>query len=136
MSAHNRSPLAIPTKQRALFLTERNGNFTGRETDIPTPEPGELLVEVQAAGLNPFCLDDQEYSIMTEKYPAILGYDIASVVKELGISSSRNLDFTLISGLTECTLHNATTYAREASSSTASLPLMSPQRFVVFTVCV
>ena len=70
--------------QKALFLTELKGSFTVRETEIPVPGRGELLVEVQAAGLNPMDWGIQEMGLIVKEYPAILGTDGASIVKELG----------------------------------------------------
>src|SRR5215211_5496876 len=57
--------------------------------DLPTPEigPGEVLIRVRAAGVNPFdwkvadgALEDQ----MKHHFPLILGFDAAGVVERVG----------------------------------------------------
>ena len=74
----------MPSKQKALFLTESKGKWAVQETDVPTPGPGELLVEVQAAGLNPMDWMIQATGMLVENYPAIMGSDAGSIVKEVG----------------------------------------------------
>lgn len=74
----------MPSMQKALFLTERKGQYVVQETDVPIPGPGELLVEVQAAGLNPMDWIVQDLGVVVDNYPAIMGSDIASFVKGLG----------------------------------------------------
>ena len=73
-----------PTQQKALFLTERKGKWAVELTDVPTPGPGEVLVEIQAAGLNPMDHRVQASGRIVDKYPAIMGCDGASVVKQVG----------------------------------------------------
>src|SRR5215216_5514524 len=57
--------------------------------DLPTPEigPGEVLIRVRAAGVNPFdwkvadgALEDQ----MKHQFPLILGFDAAGVIERIG----------------------------------------------------
>ena len=76
----------MPAKQKSLFVLEKQGPFTVQESDIPKPGPGELLVEVHAASLNPVDFAIQAYGIpdIIEKYPTVLGLDAAGIVKELG----------------------------------------------------
>ena len=40
-------------QENALLLLEKQGDFTVGELDVPKPGPGELLVKVIAAGLDP-----------------------------------------------------------------------------------
>lgn len=72
------------TKHKALLLLERKGALTVDDIDIPSPEPGELLVEVQATGLNPFDWMVAKLGIAVGVFPAILGSDSAGIVKEVG----------------------------------------------------
>ena len=74
----------MATKQKSLLLLEPKGSFEIRETDIPTPGPGELLVEVHATALNPVDWKIQQFGIAIEAYPAVLGTDSAGIVKAVG----------------------------------------------------
>ncbi|RPD53634.1 GroES-like protein [Lentinus tigrinus ALCF2SS1-7] len=74
----------MPSQQKALFLDSRQGSLTVRETDKPTPGPGELLVKVEAAALNPIDWMIQAFGVFVEKYPAIIGSDGAGTVVAVG----------------------------------------------------
>lgn len=67
-----------------LFLDSKFGNFTLRPTKTSKPGPGELLVKIEAAGLNPVDWKIQKYGVFVEDYPAIIGTDIAGIVEEVG----------------------------------------------------
>jgi NADPH:quinone reductase-like Zn-dependent oxidoreductase len=71
-------------KQKALFLTEAKGKFTVGITEIPKPGPGEILAEIQATALNPLDWKVQAFGVVYDTFPAILGSDAASIVKEVG----------------------------------------------------
>jgi len=73
-----------PNDQKALFLDSKLGKFTLSDRKVPAPGPGQLLVRVEAAGLNPVDWKIQKYGIFLENYPAIIGTDIAGVVEEVG----------------------------------------------------
>ena len=45
---------------------------------------GEILVKVEATALNPLDWKIQAYGLIVEKYPAILGFDGAGTVVEVG----------------------------------------------------
>lgn len=71
--------------QKALYLQSKQGSFEIVENvDIPKPGAGQLLVRIQASGLNPVDWKIQKYGAWIENYPAILGSDIAGVVEALG----------------------------------------------------
>ena len=55
-----------------------------QEKDIDEPGPGEVLVEVHAAALNPLDWKIHDYDFFISEYPAILGSDAAGVVKKVG----------------------------------------------------
>ena len=74
----------MSSQQKALFLTEANGKFAVGTKEIPKPGPGEVLVEIQATGLNPIEWKIQSFGLFVDKYPALLGTDAASIVKEVG----------------------------------------------------
>lgn len=76
----------MTTQQKALYLQSRLGSFTVGIAEIPTPEAGELLVEIRATALNPVDWKIQDHDIVNliKDYPAILGSDSAGVVKAIG----------------------------------------------------
>lgn len=70
--------------QKSLFLTGRQGSFVVSSVPIPVPGPGQLLLKVYAAALNPVDWKVQANGIIVRDYPAVLGTDIAGTVEELG----------------------------------------------------
>ncbi|KAJ3901126.1 chaperonin 10-like protein [Lentinula edodes] len=70
--------------QQSLVLESKQGNFIISERPIPHLEPGELLVKVQAAGLNPVDWKIQAAGFLVESYPAVLGSDVAGDVEQVG----------------------------------------------------
>ena len=75
----------MPT-HKALFLVEKHGKFAVGDIETPKPGPGELLIEVKAAGVNPrdWKVQSTSLSNFISVYPAVLGMDAAGVVKEVG----------------------------------------------------
>lgn len=69
--------------QKALFQLDPAGTLAVREYPVPSPGPGEILVEIRAAGLNPVDWKMEEFKFVKE-YPAVIGIDAAGVVKVLG----------------------------------------------------
>ena len=70
--------------QTALLLDQKFGKFGLKAIPVPKPGPGDILVKVQAAALNPVDWKAQKYGIFVQEYPALLGTDIAGDVEELG----------------------------------------------------
>ena len=73
-----------PSSQKALLLDAKFGKFVVGTIPVPKPGPGEILVKIQAAALNPVDWKVQKYGIFADKFPAVLGMDIAGGVEELG----------------------------------------------------
>ncbi|KAG1821976.1 chaperonin 10-like protein [Suillus subaureus] len=71
-------------QQKALFLQSKHGQFAVGQHSIPKPGKDELLIQVFSAALNPVDYKVQELGVYAENYPAILGEDIAGIVKEVG----------------------------------------------------
>lgn len=69
--------------QKALFLVDPAGTLAVREYPVPTPGPGEILVEIHAAALNPVDWKMEE-SKLVKAYPAVIGIDAAGIVHALG----------------------------------------------------
>lgn len=72
---------------RAISVSEYRADARLGEHDKPTPGPGQVLVEVQAAGMNPL---DQAIASgafaerLQARFPLILGVDVAGVVESVG----------------------------------------------------
>lgn len=75
---------AATATQKALFLQAKQGEFAVGENKIPKPGSGELLLKLTAVALNPVDWKVQTAGIFVDKYPAILGMDVAGVVEEVG----------------------------------------------------
>ena len=69
---------------KALFLLEKHGNYAVRDTPTPKPGPGELLIEVKATGLNPVDWKIRKYGVFIDKFPTVLGSDVAGDIVGLG----------------------------------------------------
>lgn len=65
--------------------------LTLAEIPRPAPGPGEALLRVQAAGLNPVDFKTRAGGSLASQYknfPVVLGWDVAGVVEELGPGAS------------------------------------------------
>ncbi|KAJ7442714.1 chaperonin 10-like protein [Mycena galericulata] len=71
-------------QQKALVIKEQNAPFTLENWPIPIPGPSQILIKVKAIALNPVDWKQQKYGLFIEKYPVVLGWDIAGDVEELG----------------------------------------------------
>jgi NADPH:quinone reductase-like Zn-dependent oxidoreductase len=74
----------MPSEHLALFIDSKSGPFTLRRNETPTPGAGQLLVKIEASGLNPVDWKIQKYGAYVKEYPVILGTDIAGIVEEIG----------------------------------------------------
>jgi len=62
--------------------------------DLPVPEPGpgDVLVRVHAAGMNPFdwkVIDGALKGVVEHRFPVVMGSDGAGVVEEVGVDVTR-----------------------------------------------
>ena len=78
------SPASIPTKQKALKIIEKGAPFTVVETDVPQPSADEILVRVEAVGLNPVDAYMQSTGFLIEEYHCIIGCEVAGTVVQVG----------------------------------------------------
>src|SRR5262245_54455742 len=71
---------------RALYVDEAGGEFVSRQVPVPTAGPEQVLVRIEASGVNP--LDTKVRAGKAEHarqpLPAILGMDLAGVVVSIG----------------------------------------------------
>lgn len=59
------------------------------DTVRPRPHPGEALVRVRAAGVNPVDWQTRRGDGSDDPFPIILGWDIAGVIEEVGMGVER-----------------------------------------------
>ncbi|KAG6845254.1 hypothetical protein H0H87_011989 [Tephrocybe sp. NHM501043] len=71
-------------QHKALYLDAKCGKFVLGYNDTPKPGNGELLVKIEAVGLNPVDWSIQKWGLFIENFPAILGTDTAGTVVEVG----------------------------------------------------
>ncbi|PCH39325.1 GroES-like protein [Wolfiporia cocos MD-104 SS10] len=70
--------------QKSLLLTAKQGSFAVGTTPIPKPGPGQVLIKIQSAALNPVEWKIQAYGLFIEKFPSVLGSDIAGTIEAVG----------------------------------------------------
>ncbi|KAJ3869875.1 GroES-like protein [Lentinula novae-zelandiae] len=72
--------------QKALVIESPKTPFVLKTVPIPKPGPGEVLVKIIASGLNPvdWVIQTRDYFAPRTPYPAIIGFDIAGDVEEVG----------------------------------------------------
>jgi len=75
----------------ALTLEARGEAEDLRMNTLPTPAPaaGEVLIGVEACGLNPSDFQRARYGVPEWDWPAVLGLDVAGTVQEVGASVTR-----------------------------------------------
>jgi len=95
-SSHVSSHKKFTTK---AAIGDGRGNFTLEEIKVGSPRPGEVLVEIKAAGL---CHTD--WDSMSWKRPLVLGHEGAGIVKEVGegVSHVRAGDHVLLNWAIPC----------------------------------
>jgi D-arabinose 1-dehydrogenase-like Zn-dependent alcohol dehydrogenase len=69
---------------RAVQVTEKGGDFELVERDVPTPGPGDVLVEVEACGVCHSDLFAKEGVFPGVSYPVVPGHEVAGRVAALG----------------------------------------------------
>jgi NADPH2:quinone reductase len=76
---------------RALVLEAPNAPFASQQIPRPVAAPGQVLVEIAASGVNP--LDTKiragQAAHAKHPFPAVLGMDLAGVVKSVGAGVER-----------------------------------------------
>ena len=70
--------------QKSLVIPALGAAFEVIERPVPKPQPGEVLVKIHAAGLNPVDAVNQKLGLFIKEYPAVIGMDCAGVVEEVG----------------------------------------------------
>ncbi|KAI0355517.1 GroES-like protein [Trametes cingulata] len=77
----------IPTKQKSLLLRQESTPYVLEETPVPTPGPGDVLVQLRACALNPVdwaIVDPPLSKFLVKQWPHFPGCDGAGVVVAVG----------------------------------------------------
>ena len=81
--------MPIPETQKALVLPAKCADYVTRSVPVPRPSPGQLLVKIHAAALNPIDWKIQKSGVFIadSDYPTVLGCDIAGTVEAVGVGA-------------------------------------------------
>lgn len=73
---------------QTFWIEELNGEFRQKDMPRPTPKANQVLVRVQASGVNPLDIKIRagQAAHARQPLPAVLGLDMAGTVEELGSS--------------------------------------------------
>jgi NADPH2:quinone reductase len=110
---------------RAITVTEYGSTPAIAEISTPEPGPGQVLLKLRAAGMNPMdaVLASGDWKPMPATFPMVLGADGAGVVEKLGEGESRfSVGDDLFGQLFIAPLGSAGTYA-EYVAVTEDAPL-------------
>ncbi|KAI0788269.1 GroES-like protein [Fomes fomentarius] len=76
--------MSVPNQHQALYLFETGGPFVVQDINVASPGSDDVLVKVEAAGLNPVEGKVQALGILFQSWPQILGFDGAGTVVAVG----------------------------------------------------
>src|SRR5690348_10698533 len=110
---------------RAVTVTEYGATPAVAEMPTPQPGPGQVLIRLHAAGMNPMdrALASGAWKPMPATFPMVLGVDGAGAVEQLGPGASRfSVGDDLFGQLLIAPLGSAGTYA-EYVAVTEDAPL-------------
>ena len=110
---------------RAITVTEYGATPAIAEMPTPEPGPGQVLLKMRAAGMNPMdrTLASGDWRPMPATFPMVLGADGAGVIEKLGEGTSRfSVGDDLLYQLLIAPLGSAGTYA-EYVAVTEDAPL-------------
>jgi len=77
---------------RAVAITEFGARPEVLRLPLPEPGPGEVLLRIRAAGMNPFdwkVVDGALRGVVPHAFPLVLGNDAAGVVEQAGPGATR-----------------------------------------------
>jgi NADPH:quinone reductase-like Zn-dependent oxidoreductase len=76
------------TSERAWVAPRPGGSdvFELVDIDVPSPGPGEVTIEIRAAGMNPADYKHTQHA-SAEDLPVPIGYEVAGVIRALGPST-------------------------------------------------
>ncbi|KAK7062162.1 GroES-like protein [Favolaschia claudopus] len=74
----------MSAQQRAILVQSTNAPFVLGTSEVPSPAEGEVLIKTMAIALNPADWIQRDYVFPAERYPLILGNDVAGIVESVG----------------------------------------------------
>ena len=107
---------------QAIAVSEYGGSPVVTELPKPKPGPGQLLIKVHAASLNPMdrnIADGGWKERMPGTFPMVLGADVAGVVEALGDGAKRFSPGDEVFGISRGS------FAEYAACRSESLPFIS-----------
>ncbi|KAI0788289.1 GroES-like protein [Fomes fomentarius] len=116
--------MSVPKQQKVLYLFEKGGPLVVQNIDVPSPGPDDVLIKVEAAGLNPVDGKIQALGVLVQSWPQILGFDGAGTVVAIG-SNVTNLkvgDRVAVQGQLDSTRHTFQQYVATSSDITIGIP--------------
>ncbi|TFY82414.1 hypothetical protein EWM64_g1604 [Hericium alpestre] len=110
--------------QTALLLNEKFGQYTVDQRPVPTPGPGDVLIEVYAASLNGIDNFIQRFGAFVETYPTVAGHEGVGIVRVLGdgVSNVREGDRVLFQCWFEADRGTYQQYSLAAAERIVRLP--------------
>ena len=76
--------MSSPEVQKALLFAAKGSPFAVGTRPIPKPGPGQVLVKIHSAALNPVDNYIQSFGVFVEEWPFVAGSDAAGVVEAIG----------------------------------------------------
>ncbi|KAL7266974.1 hypothetical protein RUND412_010459 [Rhizina undulata] len=74
----------VARTQKAAIYEQAGKKPVLGERPVPTPAPNQVLVKVVSAGVNPVDWKIIKYGMIIQKFPSVLGKDIAGIVEKVG----------------------------------------------------
>ena len=84
---------------QAAVLSEAKARLTIQDRPIPNPGQDEILVKNAAIATNPVDWKMQEFGVLIESYPTILGSDVAGTVEAVGTGVTHFVKGDRVTGL-------------------------------------
>lgn len=76
-------------ENQAAWLKEANSPLEVGPAPMPTAAAGEIIVKNAAIAINPVDWHQQDVGVFVQRFPAIIGCDVAGEVHEVGSGVSR-----------------------------------------------
>lgn len=76
-------------QNRAAWHDKPNTPLRIGDADLPTPDPGEVLIKVHAVAINPVEAGRQAMGLFNVSYPWIFGSDLAGTIERVGEGVTR-----------------------------------------------
>ena len=74
----------MPSNQAAWLTAAKANPLKVAEAPYTSPGPNEIVIKNAAIAINPIDWKIQDYGVIIEKFPSIVGEDLAGTVEEVG----------------------------------------------------